>query len=295
MDQVGPLTRDVQDCATVLEVVAGHDPLDATSIPAPVERYGAALSQGIKGLRVGIPREYFAAGLEPGVEAVVREALRVLEGLGAEIGEVSLPHTDYGLAAYYLIAPAEYSANLARFDGVKYGLSAADAENMWDGYLKTRGRGFGAEVKRRIMLGTYALSSGYYDAYYLKAQKIRTLIKLDFDQAFERFDVLAAPTSPSVAFRLGARVDDPFAMYLSDVCTLPANLAGLPGLSLPCGLAAAPDDSDARLPVGLQILGRPLDEARVLRVAQAYEQATEWHLQLPPLGAAPSAGLEAAR
>jgi aspartyl-tRNA(Asn)/glutamyl-tRNA(Gln) amidotransferase subunit A len=283
LDQAGPLGRDLQDCARVLQVIAGHDPLDATSIPEPVEDYLQALRAGLKGLKLGVPREYFVAGMEPGVEAAVKAAIKLLEDQGAELGEVSLPHTDFGLASYYLIAPAECSSNLARYDGVKYGLSAADAENMWDGYFKTRGRGFGPEVKRRIMLGTYALSSGYYDAYYLKAQKIRTLIKQDFDRAFETYDALVAPTSPSVAFRLGAKTDDPLAMYLSDVCTLPVNLAGLPGISLPCGLAAAPDDPAARLPVGLQIIGKALGEAMVLRVAHAYEQATDWRRQRPAL------------
>jgi aspartyl-tRNA(Asn)/glutamyl-tRNA(Gln) amidotransferase subunit A len=229
-----------------------------------------------------VPKEYFVAGMEPGVEAAVRGALDVLRGLGAELGEVSLPHTDYGLAAYYLIAPAECSANLARYDGVKYGYSAEDATAIWDAYYKTRGRGFGSEVKRRIMLGTYALSSGYYDAYYLKAQKIRTLIKQDFDTAFERFDALVAPTSPTVAFKLGDKTDDPLAMYLSDVCTIPVNLAGLPGLSLPCGL------SDG-LPVGLQVIGKPLDEATVLKVAHAYERASGGPLPRPALDEARSA------
>jgi aspartyl-tRNA(Asn)/glutamyl-tRNA(Gln) amidotransferase subunit A len=276
LDQIGPLTRDTQDCATVLQVISGHDHLDATSVPDPVESYQEALRSGLKGLKLGVPREYFVNGMEPGVESAVRQALDVFRDLGAELGEVSLPHTDFGLSAYYLIAPAECSSNLARYDGVKYGLSAPDAENMWDGYFKTRGRGFGPEVKRRIMLGTYALSSGYYDAYYLKAQKIRTLIKQDFDRVFAQYDALVSPTSPSVAFRLGARTADPLAMYLSDVCTLPVNLAGLPGASLPCGFAPAPDDPATRLPVGLQVIGKALDEAAVLRVAFAYEQATTW-------------------
>jgi aspartyl-tRNA(Asn)/glutamyl-tRNA(Gln) amidotransferase subunit A len=287
LDQVGPLARDVEDCATVLQLISGHDRLDSTSIPESAEDYREMLRAGVKGLKLGVPREYFVAGMEPGVELAVRNALAVLEELGAQLGEVSLPHTDFGLASYYLIAPAEASANLARYDGVKYGLSAPDAENMWDGYFKTRGRGFGPEVKRRIMLGTYALSSGYYDAYYLKAQKIRTLIKQDFDRVFESYDALVAPTSPSVAFRLGERTEDPLAMYLSDVCTLPVNLAGLPGLSLPCGFAAAPDQESARLPVGLQVIGKAMGEAMVLRVAHAYEQATEWHRQRsrPDVGA----------
>jgi aspartyl-tRNA(Asn)/glutamyl-tRNA(Gln) amidotransferase subunit A len=214
--------------------------------------------------------------MEPGVESAVRRAIAVLEGLGAELGEVSLPHTDYGLSSYYIIAPAECSANLARFDGVKYGLSAPKAQSMWEAYLETRGHGFGPEVKRRIMLGAYALSSGYYDAYYVKAQKIRTLIKRDFDEAFEKYDAIVAPTSPTVAFRLGEKTDDPVAMYLSDVCTIPVNLAGLPGISVPCGF------SDG-LPVGLQVIGKPLDESMVLRVAHTYEQATDWSSKRAPL------------
>src|SRR3954451_18154033 len=278
LDQLGPLTADVADCALVSEVISGHDRLDSTSLNAPVPRYLDALTGDLKGVRLGVPKEYFVDGMEPCVEASIRAAIDVLRGLGAEIGEVSLPNSDYGLAAYYIIAPAECSANLARYDGVKYGYSAPDAETMWDGYYKTRGRGFGPEVKRRIMLGTYALSSGYYDAFYLKAQKIRTLIKQDFDRAFEQFDALIAPTSPTVAFGIGAKVDDPLAMYLNDVCTIPVNLAGLPGLSLPCGLSEG-------LPVGFQIIGKPLGEATVLRVAHAYEQARGGPLAWPELAA----------
>jgi aspartyl-tRNA(Asn)/glutamyl-tRNA(Gln) amidotransferase subunit A len=286
LDQLGPLTADVADCALIAEVIAGHDPLDSTSLDAPVPRYldalnggpSASSSQPLRGVRLGVPKEYFVAGMEPGVEASIQAAIETLRGLGAEIGEVSLPHSDYGLAAYYIIAPAECSANLARYDGVKYGYSAPDAETMWDGYYKTRGRGFGDEVKRRIMLGTYALSSGYYDAFYVKAQKIRTLIKQDFDRAFERFDALLAPTSPTVAFEIGAKTDDPLAMYLNDVCTIPVNLAGLPGISVPCGLSEG-------LPVGLQVIGKPLGEAMVLRVAYAFEQARGGPLARPELAA----------
>jgi aspartyl-tRNA(Asn)/glutamyl-tRNA(Gln) amidotransferase subunit A len=278
LDQLGPLTADVSDCALVTEIIAGHDPLDSTSLDAPVPRYRDALTGDLRGVRLGVPKEYFVAGMESGVEASIQAAIDTLRGLGAEIGEVSLPHSDYGLAAYYIIAPAECSANLARYDGVKYGYSAPDAETMWDGYYKTRGRGFGEEVKRRIMLGTYALSSGYYDAFYVKAQKIRTLIKQDFDQAFERFDALLAPTSPTVAFEIGAKTDDPLAMYLNDVCTIPVNLAGLPGISVPCGLSEG-------LPVGLQVIGKPLGEAMVLRVAYAFEQARGGPLSRPELAA----------
>jgi aspartyl-tRNA(Asn)/glutamyl-tRNA(Gln) amidotransferase subunit A len=278
LDQLGPLTADVADCALVTEVIAGHDPLDSTSLNVPVPRYLDALTGDLRGMRLGVPKEYFVSGMEPGVEASIQDAIETLRGLGAEIGEVSLPHSDYGLAAYYIIAPAECSANLARYDGVKYGYSAPDAESMWDGYYKTRGRGFGDEVKRRIMLGTYALSSGYYDAFYIKAQKIRTLIKQDFDRAFERFDAIIAPTSPTVAFKIGAKTDDPLAMYLNDVCTIPVNLAGLPGLSLPCGLSEG-------LPVGLQIIGKALGEETVLKVAHAFEQARGGPLARPELAA----------
>lgn len=276
LDQIGPLTKDVTDCALVMNAIAGHDPRDSTSLSFQVPDYTRALLPDLKGVRVGVPREYFAQGIEPEVEALVRAAIERLRELGAEVGEVSLPHTGYGLASYYIIAPAECSANLARYDGVKYGYSAEDAESMWDGYFKTRARGFGTEVKRRIMLGTYALSSGYYDAYYLKAQKVRTLIKRDFDEAFEKFDVLAAPTSPTVAFKVGERADNPLAMYASDVCTIPVNLAGLPGISVPCGFA-----ND--LPVGLQLIAPPLGEEMMLRVAYAYEQSTDWRKRKPQL------------
>ena len=265
LDQCGPFTRSVRDCALVLQALAGHDPRDSTSVDVPVPDYVRALTGEIRGRRLGVPREYFVSGMEPGVEAAVRDALRVLEGLGAEIVEVSLPSTDKGLATYYIIAPAEASANLARYDGVKYGLSAGEDELLAN-YLHTRGTGFGAEVKRRIMLGTYALSAGYYDAYYVKAQQVRTLIKAEFDAVLADVDALIAPTSPSVAFKIGAKMDDPLVMYLNDACTLPVNIAGLPGISVPCGL------SDG-LPVGLQVIGRAFDEETVLRVADAYERA----------------------
>ncbi len=278
LDQIGPITKDVRDTALLLRTIAGYDPLDSTSLKVPVPDYEKALTavDSLRGTRVAVPKEYFVEGMEPGVAAAVRQAVRVLEGLGAEIGEVSLPHTEYSLPAYYLIAPAEASANLARYDGVKYGYSYPDAEDMWDAMRKTRQNGFGAEVKRRIMLGTYALSAGYYDAYYLKAQKVRTLIKQDFDRVFERFDVIVGPTSPTVAFRLGEKTDDPLQMYLSDVFTLAQALAGIPCISVPCGFSEG-------LPVGLQILGKALDEITVLRVAYAYEQATGWHKHRPDL------------
>ncbi len=276
LDQVGPFARSVADCALMLNVIAGLDPADSTSLPDPVPDYPAQLEPDLHGMRIGVPDEYFVQGMEPGVETAVRRAIDTLGELGADVGPVSMPHTDYGLAAYYLIAPAEASANLARYDSVKYGYRSPGTTTVVDTYLQTRGEGFGPEVKRRIMLGTYALSAGYYDAYYIKAQKVRTLIKADFDRAFESFDALVAPTSPSVAFPFGAKTADPLAMYLSDVCTLPVNLAGLPGLSLPCGL------SDG-LPVGLQVIGPALGEATVLKVAAAYEQASDWQRVIPPL------------
>jgi aspartyl-tRNA(Asn)/glutamyl-tRNA(Gln) amidotransferase subunit A len=274
LDQCGPLTRSVRDCALVLGALAGHDPRDSTSVDVPVPDYVAALDGEVRSLRLGVPREYFVAGIEPGVESAVRAAIATLEGMGAEIVEVSLPSTDMGLATYYIIAPAEASANLARYDGVKYGYSA-DEEVLLDNYLRTRGDGFGAEVKRRIMLGTYALSAGYYDAYYVKAQQVRTLIKDEFDAVLSDVDALLAPTSPSVAFKIGAKTEDPLLMYLNDACTLPVNIAGLPGVSVPCGLADG-------LPVGLQVIGRAFDEATVLRVADAYERAAGFADLRPP-------------
>ncbi len=276
LDQVGPFARDVPDVALMLEVIAGHDPCDSTSLRDPVPAYSTQLDSDLKNLRVGVPDEYFVAGMEPGVEHSVRQAVDTLGELGARVEMVSLPHTEHALAVYYLIAPAEASANLARYDSVKYGYRAPEPDSVLDSYLNTRGEGFGPEVKRRIMLGTYALSSGYYDAYYLKAQKVRTLIKEDFDRAFERFDILVAPTSPTVAFPLGAKTADPLTMYLSDVCTLPVNLAGLPGLSIPCGLSAG-------LPVGLQMIGPALGEDTLLRAAAAYERASGWNARLAPL------------
>jgi aspartyl-tRNA(Asn)/glutamyl-tRNA(Gln) amidotransferase subunit A len=274
LDQVGPLARDVRDCALLLGAVAGHDPRDSTSVPESVPDYEGALGKDVKGLRIGLPREYFVDGMQAEVEASVRGAVRTLEALGARVEEVSLPHTRYGIAAYYLIATAEASSNLARYDGVRYGHRRDDGSGLLDMYRRTRAEGFGSEVKRRIMLGTYALSAGYYDAYYLKAQQVRTLIRRDFEQAFERCDVLATPVAPTTAFRIGERLDDPLQMYLTDVFTNSINLAGLPGLSLPCGL------DNAGLPIGLQIVARPFDECTALRVAHAYEQATDWHTRL---------------
>lgn len=276
LDQIGPITKDVTDCALVLNVIAGYDPKDSTSIPYPVPDYTRALVPDIKGLRIGIPKEYFAEGIQEEVRATLKSAISKLQELGAVIDwEVSLPHTKYALAVYYIIAPSEASANLARYDGVKYGFSYQDTKNMWEAMEKTKQFGFGAEVKRRIMLGTYALSAGYYDAYYLKAQKVRTLIRWEFDKAFEKYDALVAPTSPTVPFKLGEKIEDPLQMYLSDVCTIPVNIAGIPAISIPAGFVD-------NLPVGMQIMGKPLSEETLFRIAFAYEQATDWHKRKPP-------------
>jgi aspartyl-tRNA(Asn)/glutamyl-tRNA(Gln) amidotransferase subunit A len=280
LDQIGPLAKDVTDAALLLGTIAGHDPRDSTSMQITVPDYTAALrsdgSRPLAGLRVGVPREYFVTGMQPEVEAAVRAAIRVLSNLGAEVREVSLPHTDLALPVYYLIAPAEASANLARYDGIRYGLSVR-GETLWETYARTRGAGFGPEVKRRIMLGTYALSAGYYDAYYVKAQQVRTLIKQDFEQALQHVDVIACPTTPTTAFRIGEKADDPLQMYLSDIFTLSLNLAGICGLSLPCGFDAA------GLPIGLQLIASAFADETLLRAAYAYEQATEWHSRRPPL------------
>ena len=277
LDQIGPLTRDVTDCALVMNVIAGHDNCDSTSVDRPVPDYTKSLIPDLKGLRIGVPREYFVKGMESGVEQVIRQAIAKLEELGAKVEwEVSLPHTSYALACYYIIAPSEAMANLARYDGVKYGFSAKEAENMWDAMEKTRQYGFGSEVKRRIMLGTYALSAGYYEAYYVKAQKVRTLISREFAEAFTKYDALVTPTSPTVPFRIGEKADDPLQMYLSDVCTLPINIAGIPGISVPAGFVDG-------LPVGMQILGKPFSEETLFRVAYAYEQATGWQKRRPKL------------
>ena len=267
LDQIGPFARSVEDASLVLDAMAGHDPLDATSSDRPND-VRKDFDKGVKGMRLGMPREYFdVEGMEPGVNKTVREAINALENAGAEIVDVTLPHTDYGLAAYYIIAPAECSSNLARFDGVKYGMSVQDVDNITEMYMRTRRQGFGEEVRRRIMLGTYALSSGYYDAYYLKAQKVRTLIKRDFDDAFSKCDAIVSATSPVVAFPIGSKTDDPLSMYLCDVLTLGGNLAGLPGISVPCGTSQG-------LPVGLQVLAPQWREDVALRVARAYEVAS---------------------
>jgi aspartyl-tRNA(Asn)/glutamyl-tRNA(Gln) amidotransferase subunit A len=276
LDHVGPLTRDVRDAALVLQAIAGVDPHDATSVDEPVPDYRALLEGGVRGLRLGVAREYFGAGLDPQVESAVRGAIARLSELGATVEEVSLPTTDYGLAVYYIVAPAEASSNLARYDGVKYGLRAPGGRDLIDMESRTRAAGFGAEVKRRVMLGTYALSAGYYDAYYGRAQKVRTLVRRDFEAAFTRVDLLVGPTTPSVAFKHGDKAD-PLAMYLNDVYTVGGNLAGLPAISVRCGFSAA------GLPIGLQFIGRPFDEARLLRAAYAYEQSTDWLSRRPPL------------
>jgi len=277
LDQIGPLTKDVTDCAIVLNAIAGYDNRDSTSVPYPTPDYTQCLTTDLKGLNIGVPKEYFVTGMQAEVETALRAAISKLEQLGARVDwEVSLPHTPYALAVYYIIAPSEASANLARYDGVKYGFSYQDTDSIWEALEKTRQFGFGDEVKRRIMLGTYALSAGYYDAYYLKAQKVRTLIRQEFDQAFSKFDALITPTSPTVPFKIGEKVDDPLQMYLSDVCTLPINIAGLPAISMPAGFGNG-------LPIGMQLIGKPFGEETILRVAYAYEQATEWHKRKPPI------------
>ena len=280
LDQIGPITRDVVDAALLLQSIAGHDPRDSTSSQKPVPDYMSTLERGVKGMRLGVPREYFVAGMEPAVEQAINDAIRLLEQQGAVIEEVSLPHSDVALPAYYIIAPAEASSNLARYDGVRYGYQAGGAKNLIEEYMLTRQQGFGAEVKRRIMLGTYALSSGYYDAYYLQAQKVRTLIIEDFKRAFEKVDALVGATSPTVAFPLGAKTQDPVAMYLNDIITIPANLGNVCGISVPCGLADG-------LPIGLQIIAPGFREERMLQVAFAFEAAADFRkLQSPLMKAA---------
>jgi aspartyl-tRNA(Asn)/glutamyl-tRNA(Gln) amidotransferase subunit A len=276
LDQVGHLTKDVRDAALLLQVMAGHDPNDSTSVTAAVPDYGAALTGSVAGLRIGLPQEYFVEGMQPEVESAVRAAVAQLESMGAEVLPIALPHTDKALPVYYLVATAEASANLTRFDGVRFGHSA-NADSILDNYRQTRGEGFGAEVKRRIMLGAYALSAGYYDAYYLKAQQVRTLIKQDFERAFGQVDVIACPVTPTTAFPLGAKTADPLEMYLSDILTISLNLAGMCGISVPCGF------DNSGLPIGLQLIGPHLGEAVILRTAHAYEQATAWRERQPVL------------
>ncbi len=277
LDQVGPLARNVEDCALLLQAIAGYDQADSTSVNQAVPDYGAGLKDGVKGLKIGLPKEYFIDGLETDVQQAVEKAIASYRELGAEIVEVSLPHTDYAVACYYLLATAEASSNLARYDGVRYGQRVDKGSGLLDMYSNSRAAGFGDEVKRRIMLGTYALSSGYYDAYYLKAQKVRTLIREDFNRAFEQVDMLLTPVAPTPAFSIGEKADDPLQMYLSDIFTIPVNLAGTCGISVPCGL------SRQNLPIGLQLIGKPFAEETLLKAGYAFEQATEWHLKTADL------------
>jgi aspartyl-tRNA(Asn)/glutamyl-tRNA(Gln) amidotransferase subunit A len=285
LDQAGPLTKTVRDSALLLKAIAGADPQDSTCLNEPVPDYTQHLGRDPRGIRLGLPREYMVDGIDPQIRAAIGAAVAQLESLGAEVVDVSLPHTEYAVAAYYMIASAEASANLARYDGVRYGHRAENVRNLFDHYGRTREEGFGPEVKRRIILGTYVLSSGYYEAYYDRAQKVRELIRRDFGQAFEKVDALISPTSPELAFPIGERSSDPLRMYLADVFTIAANLAGICGISLPCGFAKMKEGK--QLPIGLQLLGKPLGEATILQIAHAYEQSTDWHKQRPPLTAIP--------
>ncbi|RIL04817.1 MAG: Asp-tRNA(Asn)/Glu-tRNA(Gln) amidotransferase subunit GatA, partial [Proteobacteria bacterium] len=272
LDQVGTFARSAQDCALLTSAICGHDPFDSTSVDLEVPKFDESIGKEIKGLRVGIPREYFVDGMSKEVESAVRSAISQLEKLGAQAVEISLPHTEAAVAVYYILAPAEASSNLARYDGIRYGYRCKNPEDLKDLYFRSRSEGFGKEVKRRIMIGAYVLSTGYYDAYYLRAQKVRTLIKRDFDQAFEKeCDLIACPVAPTTAFKIGEKSSDPLAMYLSDIFTIPVNLAGLPGMSLPCGF------DSAGLPIGLQLIAKPWNEEAIFRAAAAYQGATEWH------------------
>jgi aspartyl-tRNA(Asn)/glutamyl-tRNA(Gln) amidotransferase subunit A len=277
LDQVGPMTKDVRDCAIVLNTIAGHDPHDSTSLDLPVPDYTRALKTDLKGLKIGVPKEYFIAGTDPEIDAAIQQALKKYQELGAQLIEVQLPHTEYAVPTYYILAPAEASSNLARYDGIRYGYREPHSKDLIDLYKKSRSTGFGPEVKRRIMLGTYVLSAGYYDAYYLKAQKVRTLIRRDFEEAFKKVDVLVTPTSPSSAFKLGEKMDDPLQMYLSDIFTINVNLAGLPGMSLPCG------QTKSGLPIGMQLIAGHFQEEKIFHAAYAYEQATPWHQMRPKI------------
>ena len=277
LDQIGPMTKDVTDTAILMNVISGRDPFDSTSADVPVPDFTKSLLNNVKGLKIGIPKEYFVEGMDGDVEKSVKGAIELFKKLGAEIKEVSLPHTDYAVSTYYVIAPAEASSNLARYDGVKYGYRTDNSKNLLSMYKKTREEGFGAEVKRRIMLGTYTLSSGYYDAYYLKAQKVRTLIKKDFDDAFKNCDILITPTAPTPAFKIGEKFDNPIQMYLSDIFTISVNLAGVPAISIPCGF------SKDGLPIGLQIIGRHFDEETIIRAAYTFEQNTDYHTKKPKI------------
>ncbi|MBA4397565.1 MAG: Asp-tRNA(Asn)/Glu-tRNA(Gln) amidotransferase subunit GatA, partial [Syntrophus sp. (in: bacteria)] len=275
LDQIGPFTKDVEDCAIMMNVIAGYDPRESTSVPADVPDYRQHLTRGIDGWTVGIPKEYFIEGIDPEVMAAIRKTIGVIEGLGAKCIEVSLPHTQYCLAVYYIVAPAEASSNLARYDGVKYGFRAPDSRDLLDMYKKSRSAGFGAEVKRRIMLGTYVLSSGYYDAYYKKASQVRALIKRDFDEAYKQCDVMLTPTTPTPAFRIGEKTDDPLQMYLSDIFTISTNLAGIPGISVPCGF------TQGGLPIGVQFLAGHFEEAKLIQIAAAYEKKAHLEKRRP--------------
>ena len=277
LDQIGPLTKDVTDSALLMNVISGHDARDSTSANIPAPDFTKALIKDVKGMRIGLPKEYFIDGMDREVEKAVRDAVKTLEGLGATVKDVTLPHTSHAVATYYILATSEASSNLARYDGVKYGFRAEGAKDLLDMYLKSRSQGFGPEVKRRIMLGTYALSAGYYEAYYKKGQQVRTLIKRDFDEAFKNVDVIATPTAPTAAFKIGEKSADPLQMYLSDIFTISVNLAGIPGISIPCGF------TKNNLPIGLQLLGKHFDEESILHAAFAYEQATQWHTQRPKL------------
>ena len=277
LDQVGPLTKDTRDCALLLQTLATHDPRDSTSVPLPAPDYLTILTQDVRGLRIGIPKEYFVEGMQPEVETAIRNAVTQMEKLGVQPVSISLPHTDYAIATYYIIATAEASSNLSRYDGVKYGARTSQPSSLAAMYTQTRAQGFGAEVKRRILLGAYVLSAGYYDAYYLKAQQVRTLLRQDFLAAFGHCDAIVTPVAPTTAFRLGEKMIDPLTMYLSDIFTIAANLAGLPALSVPCGF------DNTSLPIGLQLIGKPFAEERLLQIAHAYEQTTSWHRRKPPL------------
>jgi len=280
LDQIGPFARSTRDCAMLLNAITGRDPMDSTSLDRPAEDFTAQLGRDLKGVRLGIPKEYFVDGMNPKVRATVEAAIKQCADAGAELVEISLPHTEYAVSVYYIIATAEASANLARFDGVRYGKRADIPKDLMDLYQRTRAEGFGSEVKRRIILGTYVLSSGYYDAYYLRAQKVRTLIRRDFEAAYEKVDAIVCPTSPDVAFPIGERANDPLKMYLADIFTIAANLAGICGISVPCGFV---EEDGKKLPVGLQFLGKSLDETRLLSIADAYEQASGWSKEIAPL------------
>jgi len=281
LDQIGPIAKTVRDAAILLQAMAGLDANDSTTLDAPVPDYVAQLETELRGVRLGLPKEYLVEGIDQEVRAAIEAAVAHLSSLGAEIIEISLPHSSYAIDTYYIIASAEASTNLARFDVLRYGYRAENPKNLLDHYGRTRAEGFGAEVKRRIILGTYVLSLGYHDAFYFRAQKVRTLIRQDFIQAFEKVDALISPTTPEPAFKIGERANDPLRMYLADIFTIAANLAGICGISIPCGFASTPEGT--QLPIGLQILGKPLDELRILQIAHAYEQSTDWHLRRPPL------------